>query len=111
MSIFVHAHDIKTVHAGQGGQKMVNSVHVVVECPHMVCNIEEENGEKTARCHESITTAASAALLENAKLRYGFLHRKRRWKQKRCGNVRLKLIRNALQKNKFPFKTLIILNF
>ena len=41
------------------------------------CNIGEENGGKTPRCHESITTAASAALLENAKLKYGgFLKKK-----------------------------------
>ena len=34
MSVFVHAQGIKTVHTGgEGGQKMVNSVHVVVECP------------------------------------------------------------------------------
>ena len=44
---------------------------------NMACNIGEENGEKTARCHESITTAASAALLENAKLRYGFFPKKK----------------------------------
>ena len=42
-------------------------------------NIGEENGGKTPRCHESITTAASAALLENAKLSYGFFPK--RWKQ------------------------------
>lgn len=48
------------------------------------CNIGEENGEKTARCHESITTAASAALLENAKLRYGFFLKKMETKKKRC---------------------------
>lgn len=46
------------------------------------CNIGEENGEKTARCHESITTAASAALLENAKLRYGFFLKKMETKKK-----------------------------
>ena len=33
MSIFVHAQGKKTVHAGGGGQKYQNSVHVVVECP------------------------------------------------------------------------------
>ena len=34
MSFFVHAQDIKTVHAGWGGvKKWENSVHVVVECP------------------------------------------------------------------------------
>ena len=66
---------------------------------NMVCNIGDENGEKTARCHESITTAASAALLENAKLRYGFFQRKRRWKQKRCENVRFKLIRKCTSQN------------
>ena len=56
------------------------------------CNIGEENGEKTgektARCHESITTAASAALLENAKLRYEFFPK--RWKQKKMWNSNLK---------------------
>ena len=35
MSVFVHAPSIKTDHAGGGGQKMSNSVHVVVECPLM----------------------------------------------------------------------------
>ena len=30
---FVHAHGLKTVHAGGWGQKWQNSVHVVVECP------------------------------------------------------------------------------
>ena len=55
---------------------------------NMQCNIGEENGEKTARCHESITTAASAALLENAKLRYGFFPK--RWKQKKMWNSNLK---------------------
>ena len=33
MSVFVHAQGIKTIHAGGGGQKWQNSVHVVVECP------------------------------------------------------------------------------
>ena len=33
MSFFVYAQGIKTVHAGGGGQKWQNSVHVVVECP------------------------------------------------------------------------------
>ena len=33
MSVFVHAQDIKTVHAGWGVKKQENSVHVVVECP------------------------------------------------------------------------------
>ena len=34
MSGFVHAQDIKTVHAGGSGvRKWQNSVHVVVECP------------------------------------------------------------------------------
>ena len=33
MSVFVQAQGIKTVHAGGGGQKMANYVHVVVECP------------------------------------------------------------------------------
>ena len=34
MSVFVHAQDIKTVHAvGSGVRKWQNSVHVVVECP------------------------------------------------------------------------------
>ena len=33
MSVFVHAYGIKTVHEGGGGQKLANSVHVVVECP------------------------------------------------------------------------------
>ena len=32
MSVFVHAQGIKTVHAGEGGQKWQNSVYVVVEC-------------------------------------------------------------------------------
>ena len=32
MSVFVHAQGIKTVHAGGGGKKWQNSVHVVVEC-------------------------------------------------------------------------------
>ena len=32
MSVFVHAQDIKTVHAGRGVNKCQNSVHVVVEC-------------------------------------------------------------------------------
>ena len=41
------------------------------------CNIGEENGGKTPRCHESITTAASAALLENAKLKYGGFPKKK----------------------------------
>ena len=36
MSVFVHAEGIKTVHAG-GVQKWQNSVHVVVECPLVVC--------------------------------------------------------------------------
>jgi hypothetical protein len=31
MSVFVHAQGIKTVHAGEGVQKLQNSVHVVVE--------------------------------------------------------------------------------
>ena len=31
MSAFVHAQGIKTVHAGGGGRKWQNSVHVVVE--------------------------------------------------------------------------------
>ena len=47
------------------------------------CNIGEENGEKTARCHESITKATSAALLENAKLRYGFFLKKMETKKKK----------------------------
>ena len=35
MSVFVHAQDIKTVHAKgvEGAKKLQNSVHVVVECP------------------------------------------------------------------------------
>ena len=33
MSVFVHAQRIKTVHAGGGGKKWQNFVHVVVECP------------------------------------------------------------------------------
>ena len=33
MSVFVHAHGIKTVHARGWGQKLQNAVHVVVECP------------------------------------------------------------------------------
>ena len=33
MSVFVHAQGIKTVHTGEWGQKMANSVHVVVEMP------------------------------------------------------------------------------
>ena len=33
MSVFVQAQGIKTVHAGGGGKKLQNSVHVVVECP------------------------------------------------------------------------------
>ena len=33
MSVFVHAYDIKTVHAGGGVKKWQNSVHIVVECP------------------------------------------------------------------------------
>ena len=36
MSVFVHAQDIKTVHAGErggGAQKWQNSVHVVVGMP------------------------------------------------------------------------------
>ena len=33
MSVFVHAHGIKTVHAGGGVKKWQNSVHVVVEWP------------------------------------------------------------------------------
>ena len=34
MSVFVHAQDIKTLHARGGGvKKWHNSVHVVVECP------------------------------------------------------------------------------
>ena len=33
MSVFVHAQGIKTVHAGEGVQKLQNSVHVVVEWP------------------------------------------------------------------------------
>ena len=33
MSVFVHAHCLKTVHTEGGGQKWQNSVHVVVECP------------------------------------------------------------------------------
>ena len=32
-SVFVHAQGITTVHAGGGGGGMLNSVHVVVECP------------------------------------------------------------------------------
>ena len=32
MPVFVHAHSIKTVHAGRG-QKCQNYVNVVVECP------------------------------------------------------------------------------
>ena len=36
MSLFVHAQNIKTVHAGGGGvKKWQNSVHVVVECPQV----------------------------------------------------------------------------
>ena len=33
MFVFVHAQGIKTVHAGGGGQKWQNSVHVVIEWP------------------------------------------------------------------------------
>ena len=33
MSVFVHAQGVKTVHAGGGGQKWQNSVHVVVALP------------------------------------------------------------------------------
>ena len=33
MSVFVHAHGIKPVHAGGEVKKWQNSVHVVVECP------------------------------------------------------------------------------
>ena len=33
MYVFVHAQDIKTVHAGGGVKKWQNSVHIVVECP------------------------------------------------------------------------------
>ena len=33
MSVFVHAQAKKTFHAGGGGQKSQNSVHVVVGCP------------------------------------------------------------------------------
>ena len=33
MSVFVHAHDIKTFHAGGWVKKWQNSVHAVVECP------------------------------------------------------------------------------
>ena len=36
MSVFVHAHGIKTVLAGGGVKKWQNSVHVVVECPLMI---------------------------------------------------------------------------
>ena len=32
MSVFVHAQGIKTVHAGGGVKKGLNSVNVVVEC-------------------------------------------------------------------------------
>ena len=35
MTVFVHAQGIKTVHAGGGGKKWQNSVHVVVECHFM----------------------------------------------------------------------------
>ena len=31
LSVFVHAQGIETGHAGEGGQKRQNSVHVVVE--------------------------------------------------------------------------------
>ena len=44
MSVFVHAHVMKTVHAGGGGQKKwpkPNSVHVVVECP--LCRFSQQN--------------------------------------------------------------------
>ena len=33
LSVFVHAQGIKTVHAGGGGEKWQNSVHVAVEWP------------------------------------------------------------------------------
>jgi hypothetical protein len=33
MPVFVHAQGKKIVHAGMGGKKWQNSVHVVVECP------------------------------------------------------------------------------
>ena len=33
MSVFVHAHCIKTLHAGWGVKKWQHPVHVVVECP------------------------------------------------------------------------------
>ena len=33
MSVFVHAHGIKTVHTGVRVKKFQNSVHVIVECP------------------------------------------------------------------------------
>ena len=33
MSVFVHAQGMKTVHAGGGGKKWQNSVHIVVDFP------------------------------------------------------------------------------
>ena len=33
MSVLVHAQGMKTVHAGRGGEKWQNFVHVVIECP------------------------------------------------------------------------------
>ena len=35
MSVFVHAQDIKTVHAGGEVKKGQSSIHVVVECPQI----------------------------------------------------------------------------
>ena len=36
MYVFVHTQGIKSVHTKRGGgQKWQNSVHVVVECPHI----------------------------------------------------------------------------
>ena len=40
MSVFVHAQGIKTVRAGGGVKKWQNSVHVVVECPLMIWQID-----------------------------------------------------------------------
>ena len=54
MSVFAHAQDIKTVHAGGGWvKKWQNSVHVVVEWPLMRFPTSMEY-KKPGHCHFDI---------------------------------------------------------